>query len=96
MFEQNLSSPLKYIGKYDSLQYDDVTNITLDFLGFRLHANAESDANDDVMTTSNEDRISELYSPEPADISSFMHKENFYDSWFRSSTFLPVLTINSQ
>jgi len=90
MFEQNLSSCLKYIREYDPLQYDDVINITLDLLGFRLHVNTESDANDDVMMTSNEDRISELYSPEPAEMSSFTQKENFYDSWFRSSDFLPV------
>jgi hypothetical protein len=94
MFEQNLNSCLKYIREYDPLQYDDVTNVTLDLLGFRLHANTESDANDDVMTTSNEDRNSELYSPEPAETSPLIHKGNFYDSWFRSSNFLPVLTIN--
>lgn len=91
MFKQNLTSCLKYIREYDPLRYDDVTNVTLDLLGFRLRVNAGSDANANDDLTSNDDGISELYSPEPVEMSS-LQKENFCDTWFRSnsSDFLPV------
>ncbi|XP_026827101.1 uncharacterized protein LOC105277676 [Ooceraea biroi] len=92
MFKQNLRTCLKYIREHDPLQYDDVTNVTLDCLGFRLRVNTESDANanDDVTTTSNDDAASEFYSPEPVGVSP-PPDENFCDTWFRSnsSSFLP-------
>lgn len=90
---------MKYIKEYDPLQYKVVSNTELDFLGFRLRDDTESDAdiNDDVTTnvndnimTSIDDGISEPRSPSPMNMSS--PRENFCDVWFRSDSpqFLPV------
>ncbi|KAL6263813.1 hypothetical protein P5V15_003896 [Pogonomyrmex californicus] len=91
MFKQNSSICMKSIREHDPLRYEDVTNAELDFLGFRLRVDTESDVNNDVTTninynvmTSIDDEISELHSPSPVDMSP--PHENFYDVWFRSNS----------
>lgn len=67
MFQENLSTCTKYIQQYDSLQYDDVMNAELDFLGFQLRVTVtDTSTNDNASTTSTDDRTSELHSPSPA------------------------------
>lgn len=89
MFHENLSTCIKYIREYDPLQYDDVTNVALDFLGFRLHI-TESDANvkDNVTIISTDDEMFELHNSNPVSPSH----ESFCDAWFRSDSpcLLPV------
>lgn len=99
MFKKSLRTCMKYIQEYDPLQYNEVTNTELDFLGFRLCDNTKPDAriNNDVTTnvndnimTSLDDDISEFHSPSPVDMSP--PHESFCDVWFRSDSphFLPV------
>lgn len=98
MFKKSLRTCMKYIQEYDPLQYNEVTNTELDFLGFRLCDNTKPDAriNNDVTTnvndnimTSLDDDISEFHSPSPVDMSP--PHESFCDVWFRSDSphFLP-------
>lgn len=91
MFQKNLSTCIKYIRQYDPLQYNDVTNETLDLLGFRLCANEteNANANDNATTTSTDDEMSEFRSSSPT-LSPL--RESFCDTWFdrSDSPFLPV------
>lgn len=79
MFRKRQSTCTKYIREYDPLQYDHVTNETLDFLGFRLHV-AENVANDDVTTTSSDDEMFELPSSSPTCLVQSTLEENLCES----------------
>lgn len=92
MFKKNLSTCIKYIQEYNPLQYNDVTNVDLDLLGFRLCVNAEANTNinDNNITDTSINKISRLRSPSPMDMSP--PHENFCDMWLRSDSphFIPV------
>lgn len=104
MFKKSLRTCMKYIQEYDPLQYKEVTNAELDFLGFQLRDNIEPDAhiiddndvttnvNDNIMTSIDDEisEISEFHSSNPVDMSP--PRESFCDAWFRSDSphFLPV------
>ncbi|CAL1679575.1 unnamed protein product [Lasius platythorax] len=91
MFKKNLSTCIKYIQEYNPLQYNDVTNVDLDLLGFRLCVNAEANTNinDNNITDTSINEISRLRSPSPMDMSP--PHENFCDMWLRSDSphFIP-------
>ncbi|EFN84577.1 uncharacterized protein LOC105183125 [Harpegnathos saltator] len=85
MFQKDLSTCMKYIREYDPLQYDHITNSTLDFLGFQVHVVesniiACNDANDNAALA--DDEMSECHSPV---LASPMH-ESSGDDWYRSDS----------
>jgi len=97
MFKENLRTCMKCIREYDPLQYKDVMNEELDLLGFRLHVDSEPEAHinknvttnvNNNITTSIDKEIPELQSPSSMSLSS--PRENFCDTWFRSSHFSSV------
>lgn len=86
MFKKNLSTCTKYIQKYNSSQYNDVTNIDLDLLGFRLCVNVDENTNisdNNIMDTSINE-VSSLHSSSPIDMS--LPHENFCDIWLQSDS----------
>jgi len=62
MFKKPSRICMKYIKEYDPLQYKDVSNAELDFLGFRLRDDTESNAdiNDDVTTNINDNIMTSI------------------------------------
>lgn len=86
MFKKNLSTCIKYIREYNSSQYNDVTNIDLDLLGFRLCVNVETNANisDNNITDTSINEVSSLRSSSPIDMS--LPHENFCDIWLQSDS----------
>lgn len=91
MFKKNLSTCIKYIREYNPLQYNDVTNVDMDLLGFQLCVNVEADTNisDNNITDTSINDISDLRSSSPMDMSP--PHENFCDIWLQSDSphFLP-------
>lgn len=105
MLAKNLNTCIKYIKQYDVLQYEEVTNVALDFLGFRLRAseqhmnvnsNTSTENNIDTtdMLTSIEDESSETCSSTCAD--TLPLSESFCNTWFQSDSpeFLSVSSIS--
>ncbi|GAB1860268.1 Condensin-2 complex subunit H2 C-terminal domain-containing protein [Camponotus japonicus] len=86
MFKKNLSTCIKYIREYNSSEYNDVTNIDLDLLGFRLCVNVETNANisDNHITDTSINEVSSLRSSSPIDMS--LPHENFCDIWLQSDS----------
>lgn len=91
MFNKSLSTCIKYVQECDPLQYNDVTNVDLDLLGFRLCVNEETntDISDNDITDTSINEVPKLRSPSPTDMSP--SRENFCDTWLRSDSpqFLP-------
>ncbi|XP_070149510.1 putative uncharacterized protein DDB_G0293878 isoform X2 [Polyergus mexicanus] len=91
MFKKNLSTCIKYIRDYNSLQYNNVTNVDLDFLGFQLCVNMETNTNitDNNITDTSINEISESRNSSPINMSP--PHENFCDVWLQSDSphFLP-------
>ncbi|KAL6433955.1 hypothetical protein ACFW04_005855 [Cataglyphis niger] len=91
MFKKNLRTCIKYIREYNPLQYNNVTNVDMDLLGFQLCVNVKANTNisDNNITDSSINEISESRSPSP--ISMLPPHENFCDIWLQSdsSHFLP-------
>ncbi|XP_011874256.1 PREDICTED: dentin sialophosphoprotein-like [Vollenhovia emeryi] len=101
MFKENLRTCMKCIREYNPLQYKDVTNAELDFLGFKLSDDTKSKAhiNDDVttsskddVTTSSKDNLSTSIddgisnSRSPSPVDMSTPRESFCDVWFQSDS----------
>lgn len=86
MFKKSLSTCVKYIRKYNSSQYNDVTNIDLDLLGFRLCVNVDENTNisKNTITDASINEVSSFRSSSPIDTS--LRHENFCDIWLHSDS----------
>jgi len=91
MFKKSSTICLKYIQKYDSHKYEDVTNEALDFLGFRIRENEPdtsvddvTNINDNVISILNDDENSEMQNSRS--INTSPSRENFCDTWLRADS----------
>lgn len=92
MLEKSLSACVKSIQEYYAQQYEDVTNETTDLLGFRLREDIDDDAaniDDNVMTISNDDEMSEIHVASPVQMSP-SHRSPSSDIWLPTDYLVSV------
>lgn len=92
MLEKSLSACVKSIQEHYAQQYEDVTNETIDLLGFRLRDNTDDDAaniDDNLMTISNDDEMSEVHIASPVQMSP-LHASPSSDVWLPTDYLVSV------